>query len=88
MTTPASVIAGRFEMLLVGMLYLVGRVTVRACRTTRIALCQQLSMDALVVNFLNSDVALAAGIGHVGFVHRGTAIDAALDVMHSMAIIA
>ena len=49
---------------------------------------QDLAVNALLVNLFNPDVALAAGGGDIGFVDRGAAIHAALDVMGTVAVIA
>ena len=45
-------------------------------------------MNALVIGALDSDVALAAGLGHVERVDGGVPVHGALDVMHAMAVIA
>ena len=67
---------------------LVGGVAVGADRAFGVALEQQLAVDALVVDLLDADVALAAGLGDVGLVDRRAAVDAALDVVDAVAVVA
>jgi hypothetical protein len=47
---------------------LVGAVTIRANRSPLVTLKEQLTMNAPVVHLLDLDMALAAGLGHVGMV--------------------
>ena len=65
-----------------------GRVAIGADRPARVALGQQLPVDALVVGFLDADMTFAARLGDVGVVDGRIAIHAALDVVHAVAIVA
>ena len=67
---------------------LVGRVALDADGTTGIALGQELAVDALLVDRLHGDVALAAGLRHVGMVDGRAAVHAALDVVDAVAVVA
>ena len=84
----AALVAGYLEMAVAGRLDLVGGVAIGADRAARVAFEQQLAVDALVIGFLDADVALAAGLGDVGLVDRRAAVHAALDVVHAVAVVA
>ena len=89
MTTAAAFIAHQLlEVPALRRLDLVRRMAITANRPARIALGEQLAVDALLVNLLDADVAFAAGLGDVGVVDGRTAIDAALDVVDAVAIVA
>ena len=88
MALAAHHVATGLEVAASGCLDLVGRVTLDAHGAAGITLGQELAVDALVVDLLHGDVALAAGLGHVGVVDGGAAVDAALDVVHPVAVVA
>ena len=62
-------------------------VTICADRPTRIALRQQLSVDALIVSVFHAEMAFAAGLGDVGVIDRRITIHGAFDVVNAMAIV-
>ena len=84
----AALVAGHFEMAVLGRLDFVRGVAIGADRAALVALGEQLAVDALVVGLLDADVAFAAGLGDVGVVDRRIAIHAALDVVHAVAVVA
>src|ERR1051325_12039010 len=84
----AAFVAGHFEMAVLGGLDLVGGVAISADRSALIALGEQLSVHALIVNLLDLDMTFAAGLGHVGVIDRRVAVHSALDVVHAVAIVA
>ncbi len=63
-------------------------VAVNAHRPARVALGEQLAVNALVVGLLDADVALAAGLGDVGVVDRRIAVHAALDFVRAVTVVA
>jgi hypothetical protein len=69
------------KLLPVGIDDLVRAVAVNAHRPARVALGEQLAVDALVVSLLDADVAFAAGLGDVRVVDGRIAVHAALDVV-------
>src|ERR1043165_5680839 len=84
----AAFVAGHFEMAVLGGLDFVGGVAIGANRPALIALGEQLSVHALIVNLLDLDMTFAAGLGHVGVIDRRVAVHPALDVVHAVAIVA
>ena len=84
----AALVAQGLEILAGRVDDLVRAVTVNANRSARVALREQLTVDTLIVDRLNADVALAAGLGDVGVVDRRIAVHAALYFVRAMAIIA
>ena len=83
----ATLIAGDFEVAVLGRFDLVCGMTIGADRAAFIALGQQLAVDALVVGLLDFDVALAASFSHVGRVDGRISIDRSLDIVHSVAVV-
>ncbi len=84
----ATGVAGLLEVDIRWRFNVVRGMAIGADRAERVALGEQLAVDALVINFLDPEMARSAGFGDVVFVDRRTAVDAALDVMHPVAIIA
>ena len=85
---PADLVALALEMHAAGRLDLVRRVAVGADRPALVALGQELPVHALVVDALDADVALAARARDMGVVGPGALVDAALDVVHAVAVVA
>ena len=88
MALAAALVAQRFEIFARRIDNLVRAVAVNAHRPARIALREQLAMDALVVSFLDADMALATGLGDIGVVDRRIAVHAALDLVRAVTVIA
>ena len=84
----ATLVADGFEVVIVGVLDLVGGVAVGADRSARVALGHKLAVDALLVGLLDAEVAFAAGFGDVGAVDGGIGINAGFDVVDAVAVIA
>src|SRR5437879_5999466 len=84
----AALVAGHFEMTVLGGFHLMRGVAIDTDRATFIALGQKLSMHTLVVDLLDLDVAFAASLGHIGRIDRRIAVDSPLDVVHPVAIVA
>src|SRR5208283_5437498 len=61
-------VADGLEIVTLGILDVMRRMAIRADGSARIAFGQQLPVNALVVGFLDADVAFAAGFGDVGVV--------------------
>ena len=87
-TLAAACVAGHFEMPVLWRLDAVCGVAIRAHWATFVALSENLSVDAFLVNLFNPDVTLAAGLGDVGVVDGRVAIHATLDIMDAVAVVA
>ena len=88
MALAAALVAEGFEIFARGIHDLMRAVAINADRSARIALGQQLAVDALVVSLLDADVALAAGLGHVRVVDGRVAVNVALDLMRAVTVVA
>ena len=84
----ATLVADGFEVVVLGVLDLMGGVAVGADRAARVAFGHKLAVDALLVGLLDAEVAFAAGLGDVRAVDRGVAINGGLDVVDAVAVIA
>ena len=84
----ATLVADGLEVVPLRLLNLVRGVTIRANRAALVAPGQQLAMHTMKVGFLDADVAFAAGFGDVGVVDGRVAVHPALDVMHTVAVVA
>src|ERR1039458_2098301 len=60
---PTGLVAGHLEMAVLGGLDFVGGVAIGTDRSPFVALGQELAVDALVIDFLDADVAFAASAG-------------------------
>src|SRR5512135_3282389 len=76
----AALIAGHFEMAILGRFNFVSGVAVAADGTVFTAVCRQMAVDALIVSFLDPDVAFAAGLCDVGGIDGRVPVHCALDV--------
>ena len=85
---PQRCVADGLEIVALGIDDVVRAVAIGADRSARVALGQQLAVDALVVGLLDADVAFAAGLGDVGVVDGRIAVHGAFDVVHAVAIVA
>ena len=63
-------------------------VAVGADRPARVALGQQLAVDAFVVSFLDAQMAFAAGLRDVRMIDGRIAVHRALDIVDAVAIVA
>jgi hypothetical protein len=88
MAFAADLIALRLERFPCRDLDLVGAVAIRADRAARVPLCQEHPVDALVIDRLDAQVALTAGLRDVRVVRARALVHAALDVVDSMAVVA
>ena len=70
----ATGVADGLEIVVLGILDVMRGMAIGADRSARIALGQQLSVNALVVGFLDADVTFAAGLGDVGVVDGRVAV--------------
>ena len=83
-----TLVADAFEIVAGRIHDLMGAVTVNAHRPARIALREQLAVNAFIVSVLDADVALAAGPGDVRVVDRRIAVHAPFDAVRAVTIIA
>jgi len=88
MAAATTLVAGHFEVTISRRLDLVGGMAIGADRTALVPFCEQLAVDALIIDLLDLDVAFAASLGHVGLVDRRIPVHGAFDIVHAVAIIA
>ena len=88
MAPPATAVARRLEAGSRRRLDLVGGVAVGAHRPARVALLQKLPVHALVVDLLDAQMARAAGLRDARVGGPRVAVDAPLDVVHAVAVVA
>gem|GEM_PF-5539862 len=84
----AALVAAGLEMRGGGFLDVVRAVAVGADRAPRVAFGEQLSVDALIVGLLDAEMARAARLRDVGVVRVRVLVDAALDVVDAVAVVA
>lgn len=85
----AAGVAEFFEVaVMVGGFDFVGRVAIGADGAFGVALNEELAMYAVIVDFLDLDVALAAGLADVGVVDGGAFVVAGDDIVDSVAVVA
>ena len=84
----AALVAGHFEVAVLGGLDFVGGVAIGADWSTLVAFGEKLAVDTLVIGLLDADVAFAAGLGDVDVVDRRFAVHGPFDVVDTVAIIA
>src|SRR5690349_9754300 len=88
MTSSATFVAPGFEMISTRTFDLMRRMTIGTRRRAGVAFGHKLTVNALVIGLLDFQMALAAGLGDGGLIDLRTAVNAALDVVHPVAIIA
>ncbi len=81
-------VTGHFEVPVLGRLHLVRGMAVTADRAAFVPLGEELPVNALIVDLLDFDMAFAAGLRHVGLVDRRIPVHRALNVVHTVAIVA
>jgi hypothetical protein len=70
MAFAATLVAEGLELVALGIGDFMGAMAINADRSARVAPGQQLAVNAPAIGFLDTDVAFAAGFGHVGMVDR------------------